>query len=192
MTTDGTWANSQGSFSYQWQACSSGGCTNISGATNPTYTVESSDVGGTVAVVVTAHNAVGSTPATSAQTDTVTAPTSSGLYSLPADRSFAWNPGLDAVGGIPGRTAVYQAVLSPSGGDDTATIQSALDSCPTNRVVQFTAGVFHITGQGLSIEHSDCTLRGADQGRGTGPSGWRRAARAGRILSSLRGRTIRL
>jgi hypothetical protein len=57
--------------------------------------------------------------------------------------------------------------ISPSGGDDTATIQAALDSCPKDGVVQLTAGVFHITGQGLQMENSYCALRGEGPGPGT-------------------------
>jgi hypothetical protein len=95
----------------------------------------------------------------------VAAPPASKLYGLPADRTFAWNPGLSAVGGIPGRTSIYR-MISPSGGDDTATIQAALDGCPRNGVVRLTAGTFHISGQGLSIERSYCTLRGAGPGAG--------------------------
>src|SRR5262245_24771142 len=50
---------------------------------------------------------------------------------IPADRVTTWNPGLNAMHGIPDRTTIYQT-LSPRGGslDDTATIQSALDTCP--------------------------------------------------------------
>ena len=33
---------------------------------------------------------------------------------IPADRMTVWNPGLNAVGGIPNRTAIYQT-LSPPG-----------------------------------------------------------------------------
>jgi hypothetical protein len=88
-----------------------------------------------------------------------------GDYTLPADRAYDWNPGLNAVGGIPNRTNVYRT-LTPSGGDDTATIQAALDGCPTNGVVQLTAGTFHISGQGVAISRSYCTLRGAGPGDG--------------------------
>ena len=65
---------------------------------------------------------------------------------------------------------MYKTV-QPSGGDDTATIQAALNSCPKDGVVQLGAGVFHITGQGLSIERSDCVLRGAGPGPGNFPAG---------------------
>jgi Ig domain of plant-specific actin-binding protein len=57
-------------FAYQWQRCNTTGaaCSNISGATNQTYTVQSADQGATLRVQVTATNPGGSTQATSAQT----------------------------------------------------------------------------------------------------------------------------
>jgi hypothetical protein len=87
------------------------------------------------------------------------------LYSLPTDRAYDWKPGLSAVGGIPARTSIFRTI-SPSGGDDTAVIQAALDSCPANGVVQLSAGVFHISGGGLTVDRSNCTLRGAGPGPG--------------------------
>jgi hypothetical protein len=86
-------------------------------------------------------------------------------YTLPSDRSYDWKPGLNAVGGIPNRTTISKTI-SPSGADDTAAIQSALDSCPANGVVQLAAGTFKISGQGLFLENSNCTLRGAGPGNG--------------------------
>lgn len=79
---------------------------------------------------------------------------------LPADRATLWNPGLNAVGGIPHRTTVCRT-LSPSGGDDTAAIQSAFNACPAGQVVQLSAGTFRISGQGLELARNDVTLRGA-------------------------------
>lgn len=79
---------------------------------------------------------------------------------IPAERRTTWNPGLNAVGGIPSRTAVHRT-LSPGGGDDTLAIQDALDSCPANRVVMLTPGDFTISGEGLYINRSDVTLRGS-------------------------------
>jgi hypothetical protein len=80
---------------------------------------------------------------------------------LAPNRVTVWNPGLTAVGDIPtDRTTIYMT-LSPSGGDDTAAIQDALNTCPANQVVQLTAGTFNITGGGLDIyQHSNITLRG--------------------------------
>ncbi len=92
-------------------------------------------------------------------------------YSLPANRAYDWDPGLNSVGGIPDANWTVYKTIQPSGGDDTATIQAALTSCPKDGVVQLAAGVFHITGQGLSIENSDCVLRGAGPGPGKLPAG---------------------
>ena len=66
--TTGSWNGSPTSYTYQWEDCSSWearGCTAISGATSSTYTLQSSDHGSYVAVVVTATNAAGSVSATS-------------------------------------------------------------------------------------------------------------------------------
>jgi len=83
---------------------------------------------------------------------------------LPPERRTLWNPGLNAVGGIPQRTTIYRT-LSPSGGDDTAAIQAALDACPNNQVVQLSAGTFRISDPGLEITRSNITLRGAGADR---------------------------
>jgi hypothetical protein len=75
----GSWSNDPTSYAYQWQDCATASsCSNISGATSSTYTLQSTDVSKTIDVVVTATNAGGSTPATSAQTATVTASTGGG------------------------------------------------------------------------------------------------------------------
>jgi hypothetical protein len=83
---------------------------------------------------------------------------------IPLERRTTWNPGLTAVGGIPRRTTAC-ATLQPSGGDDTAAIQAALDTCPANQVVQLGEGVFRISGQGLVISRSQVTLRGSGSDR---------------------------
>jgi hypothetical protein len=88
---------------------------------------------------------------------------------LPADRVIDWNPGLNPVGGIPDRSTIYKTI-SPSRGDDTAAIQSALNSCPVNGVVKLNAGVFHLANS-LEITTSNCTLRGAGPGPGNWPTG---------------------
>jgi len=62
-------------FTYQWLRCNPGGnnCVEIPTADDQTYTVQAADVGNTLRVRVTATNASGSTPATSAATSAVTA-----------------------------------------------------------------------------------------------------------------------
>src|SRR3974390_3513235 len=91
---------------------------------------------------------------------------------IPSNRTTLWQPGVTYNGGIPSRTTIYKT-LSPSGGDDTAAIQAALNGCPANQVVLLTAGVFKINGGGLNFVSPNCTLRGAGPGQGlnTGKNG---------------------
>lgn len=77
---------------------------------------------------------------------------------LPADRTTVWNPGLHSIGGIPARTTVFRT-LSPSGADDSAAIQAALDACPAGQVVKLSAGTFTVND--YLLIHSAITLRGA-------------------------------
>ena len=81
----GTWTGSPTSFAYQWEDCNTAGesCSEVSGATGSSYLLGSGAVGHTMRVVVTATNAGGSTPATSAQTATVTKPEGGGTTISP-------------------------------------------------------------------------------------------------------------
>ena len=76
---------------------------------------------------------------------------------LPAERNFAWNPGLMSMGGIPHRSTVC-ATLSP--GDN---IQSALYRCPAGQVVQLNAGTYTVNN--YLLVRSGITLRGAGAGQ---------------------------
>lgn len=72
--SQGTWtSDTTPTFAYQWQACDSAGnnCAAITGATTQTHAVQTSEVGKTIRVTVTATNSSGSTAATSAQTAAV-------------------------------------------------------------------------------------------------------------------------
>jgi hypothetical protein len=66
-------------------------------------------------------------------------------------------------GGIPNRTKIYMQ-LSPNGRDDTAAINAALSNCPAGQVVLLTTGVFRISGNGLVLSNTSCTLRGSGPG----------------------------
>jgi len=105
---------------------------------------------------VTGSNSLGSTSVAL----NITVNNQGATYSLPPDRVTTWNPGRNSVGGIPNRTTIYRTI-NPSGGDDTATIQNALDTCPANQVVLLGPGTFHLSGHGLVITRSDITLRGS-------------------------------
>jgi hypothetical protein len=76
---------------------------------------------------------------------------------IPADRNFAWNPGLTSKGGVPNRTVVC-ATLSPG-----ANIQAALDSCPAGQVLKLNAGTFTVNN--YLLLHSGITLRGSGTGQ---------------------------
>jgi hypothetical protein len=76
---------------------------------------------------------------------------------IPAERNFAWKPGLTSKGGIPHR-AIVCATLSPG-----ANIQAALNSCPPGQVVKLNAGTFTVDNY-LQL-HSGITLRGAGAGQ---------------------------
>ncbi len=83
----GTWTGSTPlTYSYQWEDCNSSGasCTNISGATSSAYAIAGSDVGSTLAVVVTATNAAGSASAAAAATAVVQSATAPSDTALPA------------------------------------------------------------------------------------------------------------
>jgi hypothetical protein len=73
----GTWSgNPTPAFSYAWQDCpdsSGNGCTTVQSSSSSQYTLQRSDAGSLVRVVVTASNGLGSPTAASAFTSAVTA-----------------------------------------------------------------------------------------------------------------------
>jgi Protein of unknown function (DUF4038)/Putative collagen-binding domain of a collagenase len=81
ITTNGTWGNKPTSFTYLWEDCDTSGnnCVAAAGSPNTTkaYVVVDGDIGHTLRVVVTAHNAQGQAQQTSAQTGVVS---SGGTY----------------------------------------------------------------------------------------------------------------
>ncbi len=80
----GTWTSDTGNFTYQWYTCTDAptgspaadnNCTAIGGATNQTYIIQDSDLGNTIAAVVTATGTDASTTtAYTAPTSAVTVP----------------------------------------------------------------------------------------------------------------------
>ena len=86
---------------------------------------------------------------------------------LPSDRLTTWVPGLMAVGGIPGRSTIFETLHAATYGNGTSdassAIKAALDSCPVGQVVQLSAGPFLCNQSFLNI-HRGITLRGAGAG----------------------------
>ena len=66
----GEWRGAPSTYSYQWSRCDSTAttCTDIAGATSPTYVVALEDTGSVLRATVVAGNSVGSSSATSAVT----------------------------------------------------------------------------------------------------------------------------
>lgn len=80
----GVWSNSPVAYTYAWEDCnvSGGECAPITGATNPNYTVASTDVGHTIVAQVSAINGGGSVLAVTSATSVVSsiAPSYAGSF----------------------------------------------------------------------------------------------------------------
>lgn len=113
---DGSWSGTAPiATEWQWQRCRGGSCQPISGATGRTYVTSYADLGATIAVVVTAANAVGTGSATSSQTAVVidTISTSPPPPSTPAPPGAQPDLRLAADGGWRADgTALYTASIS--------------------------------------------------------------------------------
>lgn len=110
-----SWFNEPTSYSDQWQRCDSGGnnCQAIVGATGPSYTLTSADVGSTLRVQETATNSEGtSSPEVSAQTAVVQAGPAGSTNAGGSTTSGGSSSGAGSNGSI-------------SGGGTRATISSA-------------------------------------------------------------------
>jgi hypothetical protein len=71
--TPGRWTGNPGTYTYQWQRCSTPGtsCAGLPAATSRTYVVADADVGSTLRVAVAARGALRGDPEPSAPTDVV-------------------------------------------------------------------------------------------------------------------------
>ena len=75
---------------------------------------------------------------------------------------LGWAGRVGVPGGIPKRTTIYQTI--PAGASYT-TIQNAVNSCPSNQVVQLSAGTYSLGGNRINIFNNGVTLRGAGAGQ---------------------------
>ncbi len=148
----GTWSNSPTKFTYAWQDCDTSGnnCAAISLATSNTYKLASTDVGKLVSVTVTASNAGGATPVTSASVGPVLPPapantvapqiagtaeqgvtlsvTNNGTWSNATTYTYAWEE-CDSSGNncaqIPGATSSSYTLSEPDIGTTITCIVTA-------------------------------------------------------------------
>jgi len=136
---DGTWVGTPAiSYTYQWQDCTGSGyanCSNITGATSPSYTLQASDIGAEMVADVTATNAVTGVSAASAASAVVvnvppinlTAPAISGTdvqtQTLSANTG-TWNS-------VSTPTYTYQWQRCNAGGGSCANIAGAITSSYT-------------------------------------------------------------
>lgn len=79
-------------------------------------------------------------------------------YSLPASRIVEWNSA-GSTDWAKTRTTICTS-LSPSGGNDSAAITTALSSCPSGQVVKLNPGTFNISAA-IQWPKSGVTLRGS-------------------------------
>ncbi len=131
----GTWTGTTPiSYGYQWRRCNSSGgsCANISGATSSTYTLEHSDVGATLRVIVEATNSVGSEAATSGASSVVAAQAPSNIVtpsiSGEAKEGHTLSAGAGTWKGTPAFTYTYQWQSCNSSGESCANISGATGS----------------------------------------------------------------
>ena len=93
---------------------------------------------------------------------------SAAMYALPASRNYDWDPGLMSRGGVPsaGWRVCNSKPLAPAGdGDDSAAINSLINSCAPKTVVELAAGTFSM-GQGHYVAITKgIVLRGAGAGK---------------------------
>lgn len=78
---------------------------------------------------------------------------------VPSDLRIVWQGNIGIPGGVPYRTNVFQVIPA---GVSLATLQAALNICPSNGVVQLTNGTYNISGT-LTIPDY-VTLRGKGRG----------------------------
>ena len=77
---------------------------------------------------------------------------------IPADRITTWQGNVGVEGGIPTRSTIFKT-LTPT--NSLADINRAIATCPSNEVVQLTAGTYLLYGQITFNGVSGVTLRGA-------------------------------
>ncbi len=163
----GSWSGNPTSYAYQWQDCDGSGasCSNIAGATASTYTLVAGDVGHTLRVVVTATNAGGSTPATSAASAVVAAYSSGPPYPTCTQTiSVGANVASTVSGAAAGsvvclNSGAYGKLALDASHSSDVTLQAAPEAHVTTGEVALTGN--HIVVRGLWIDGQVALEEGA-------------------------------
>ncbi len=133
----GTWSGSPASFAFTWRRCDATGanCTEIAGATAPTYTLTPGDIGTTLSLVVTATGKGGA--------GTATAPTTAVVAAAPVPPAVAGSAAVQP--GVPG------AVISADG---RATVTWQPGSVPAGATVSLAPadGGLWLAGTGVALD----------------------------------------
>jgi len=86
---------------------------------------------------------------------------------IPPERRVIWQGNVGVSGDIPRRTTICK-MISPSGGDDTAALQAAIDACPAGQIVKLSPGTFKVSSSFRMGKYGyGITLRGAGMGATT-------------------------
>ncbi len=138
---NGTWSGSHPlSYYYQWERCNSSGasCTAIEGATKPSYTATSGDVGSTLRIKVTVTNSAGSTSAVSASA--LVASGTEGNITQALETAEATDPSILA----PSTTATLEEqTVKPAIGNSEEVIASS-DGLTSSTISKETPGEFAV------------------------------------------------
>ncbi|HLK79989.1 MAG TPA: pectate lyase [Xanthobacteraceae bacterium] len=82
---------------------------------------------------------------------------------IPSDRTYAWNPGLTSLGGIPHRTSVCATLPAGDGAhNDSTRIQNAIEACQPGQVLQLACGTF--VANNYVLIDKPITVRGGGAG----------------------------
>jgi hypothetical protein len=184
VASTGTWQYSPTGYSYEWDDCSSAGCSAITGASTSSgsYTLQASDVNSKIRVLVTARNAFGaSSPANSDQTATVLpavpvnsgAPTISGVPQqgstltadpgtwspTPTSYSYSWKDCLSGTcTAIAGAGSASTYVLQASDVGDTIEVAVTATNTGGSSAPVISAPTATVTGAGSSGSCSGAQL----------------------------------
>jgi thermitase len=151
-SSSGSWSGSPTAFAYQWSRCefSGGACSDLPGATSPSYWPTTLDAGATLRVAVTASNSAGSSTAAS-----------------PATAPVAAAPAAPSPPATTTQTLIFSGSLTPKNGSrsfsvnvgqGTAHAELAFSKCSSLDLNLYSGATKVATTRGPSVVTSDQSL----------------------------------